>query len=358
MRVCITTSLRCTSDTISGTWRNYALPNTSSYCRVYSGYNKYPSKFTLIKHLAKLKRTTRFAHWCLLPSQAFVIERIDFGYQKFFARDNKRPPTFRSRFKYLSYTLKQAGYKFLEGNKVRIGKRVFRYHKSRCFDIDSIKTVTIIRDRVGDLWLCVVAKAEGIKQSIVKNGKTAGFDFGLKTYLTASDSTRTQSPLFFSRNTRQVKKANRNLSRKQKGSNNRHRARVSLARVHRRVANQRRDYHWQLAHHLCKKYDIVCFEKLNIKAMQTLWGRKINDLGFADFLTILKYVAQKTGKTVRQLNRWLPTSKTCSACGRVKEDLSLRERTFRCQCGLEIDRDLNAAINIHRWGHPPLEEAT
>ena len=172
--------------------------------RYYRRFGKYPSKFTMINHLAKLKRTTRFAHWRLLPSQALqnVVERIDFGYQKFFARDNKRPPTFRSRFRYQSYTLKQAGYKFLERNKVRIGKRIFRYHKSRKFDVERIKMVTIKRDRVGDLWLCVVAKAEGIKSFIIKNGKTAGFDFGLQTYLTASDSTRTQSPLFFNRNSR------------------------------------------------------------------------------------------------------------------------------------------------------------
>ena len=328
--------------------------------RYYQRFDKYPNKYALKKHLTKLKKTERFAHWCLLPSQALqdVVFRIDFGYQKFFARDNKRPPTFRSRFRYQSYTLAQAGYKFLERNKVRIGKRVFRYHKSRDFDVESIKTVTIKRDRVGDLWLCVVAKAEGIKSFIVKNGKTAGFDFGLKTYLTVSDATRTQSPLFFNRNSRKVKKAHRNLSRKKKGSNNRHRARVSLARVHRRIANQRRDYHWQLAYHLCRQYDVMCFEKLNIKAMQELWGRKINDLGFSDFLTTLKYVAQKTGKTVRQLDQWLPTSKTCSACGTVKENLELRERTFRCcECGLEIDRDLNAAINIHRWGRPPVAEA-
>ena len=154
-----------------------------------------------------------------------------------------------------------------------------------------------------------------------------------------------------------MKKANRNLSRKQKGSNNCHSARVNLARVHRRVASKRRDYHWQLAYHLCRQYDVMCFEKLNIKAIQQLWGRKINDLGFADFLTILKYVAQKTGKTVRQLDQWLPTSKTCSACGMLQENLELRERTFRCGCGLEIDRDLNAAINIHRWGRPPMAEA-
>ena len=327
--------------------------------RYYRRFGTYPSKFTMINHLAKLKRTTRFAHWRLLPSQALqnVVERIDFGYQKFFARDNKRPPTFRSRFRYQSYTLKQAGYKFLERNKVRIGKRIFRYHKSRKFDVERIKMVTIKRDRVGDLWLCVVAKAEGIKSFMIKNGKTAGFDFGLQTYLTASDSTRTQSPLFFNRNSRKVKKANRNLSRKKKGSKNRHRARVNHARVHRRVANQRRDYHWRLAYQLCKDYDVMFFETLNIDAMKALWGRKISDLGFSDFLNILKYVAKKTGKVVKQIDQWLPTSKTCSACGTVKEDLELRERTFHCcECGLEMDRDLNAAINIHRWGRPPMAE--
>ena len=328
--------------------------------RYHHRFGKYPSKFTLINHLKKLKDTTRFAHWRLLPSQALqnVVERIDFGYKRFFARDNKRPPQFRSKFKYKSYTLKQAGYKFLERNKVRIGKRVFRYHKSRCFDVESIKRVTIKRDRVGDLWLCVVAKAERFKQSIVKTGKTAGFDFGLKTYLTASDSTRIQSPLFFSRNNRKVKKANRNLSGKQKGSNNRHRASVNLARVHRRIANQRRDYHWRLAYQLCAAYDFLCFETLNIKAMQQVWGKKISDLGFSDFLTIVEYVAKKTDTGFKKLDMWEKTSKTCSGCDTVKDDLELRERTFCCDhCGLEIDRDLNAAINIHRWGRPPMQEA-
>ncbi len=335
--------------------------------RYYRRFKKYPGKYTLIKHLTKLKKTVRYSAWCLLPSQALqnVIERIDFGYQKFFAKQNKRPPKFRSQYRYQSYTLKQAGYEFLDGNKIRINfgirgktKRVFRYHKSRTFDVESVQTVTIIRDRVGDLWLCVAVRAERFKLDIAQTGQTAGFDFGLKTYLTASDGTQIQSPLFFNRNLRRVKKANRNLSGKKKGSNNRHRARVNLARVHRRVANQRRDYHWQLAYQLCKEYDVMCFEKLNIKAMKQLWGRKISDLGFSDFLTILKYVAKKTGKHVIQIKQGLPSSKTCSACNNVKENLELRERTFVCcECGHKIDRDLNAAINIHRWGRPPLEEA-
>ena len=219
--------------------------------RYYRRFKKYPGKYTLIKHLTKLKKTVRYSAWCLLPSQALqnVIERIDFGYQKFFAKQNKRPPKFRSQYRYQSYTLKQAGYEFLDGNKIRINfgirgktKRVFRYHKSRTFDVESVQTVTIIRDRVGDLWLCVAVRAERFKLDIAQTGQTAGFDFGLKTYLTASDGTQIQSPLFFNRNLRRVKKANRNLSGKKKESNNRHRARVNLARVHRRVANQRRDY--------------------------------------------------------------------------------------------------------------------
>ena len=335
--------------------------------RYYRLYKKYPHKFALSKHLTKLKKTRRFSHWRLLPIKALqdVIKRIDFGYQKFFAKQNRRPPKFRSRHRYQSYTLREEkGYKFLDGNKVRISfgyrgkfKRVFRYHKSRDFDVESVTRVTILRDRVGDLWLCVVAKAESSRSIIVKTGKTAGFDFGLKTYLTASDGTKIQSPQFFKRNSRQIKKASRMLSRKQKGSNNRQRARGHYARVHRRVASKREAFHWWLAHHLCKQYDTLCFETLNIKAMRSLWGRKINDLGFADFLIILKYVAQKTGKAVVQIDQWLPTSKTCSACGTVKENLELRERIFRCECGFVLDRDHNAAINIKRWGRPPLEKA-
>lgn len=333
--------------------------------RYYQRFKKYPSKARLQRHLTGLKGTVRYSHWCMLSSQALqnVIERIDFGYQKFFAKNNKRPPKFRSRYKYRSYTLKQAGYEFLDGNKIQISfgvrgkiKRVFRYHKSRDFDVENVKTVTIKRDRVGDLWLCVFTKAASFGQRLVKTGKTAGFDFGLKTYLTASDSTQIQSPQFFKCNSRKLRSANRALSRKQKGSKNRERAKVDLARIHRCVANQRKSFHWQLARYLCKQYDTLCFETLNIKAMQRLWGKKISDLGFANFLIILKYVAEKTGKTVVQIDKWLPSSKTCSACGTVKDSLELRERTFRCECGFVSDRDYNAAINIERWGRPPLEE--
>ena len=327
--------------------------------RYYGIYGKSPSKDNLIKHLAKLKRTDRFAHWKALPSQALqnVVERIEFGYDKFFKKENKRPPKFRARFKYKSYTLKQSGYEFVGGNVVelRFGvmgrvKRLFKFHKHRDFDVKRVKTVVVKRDRVGDLWLCITALFDRCPKVIGKTGQTAGFDFGLKTYLTVSDGTTHESPLFFKRNARALKRAHRNLSRKVNGSNNRHRARIALARVHRRVANRRENHHWQLANRLCKTYDVLCFETLNLEGMRRLWGRKVSDLGFADFLTKLQWVAHKHGKDMVQIDTFFPSSKTCHACGTVKEDLELRDRVFECGCGWTCDRDLNAAYNIHEVG--------
>ena len=327
--------------------------------RYYSRYKKNVSKNRLQSHLTKLKKTKRFARWNELPSQALqdTLYRIEFGYDKFFRKENRRLPKFRSKFKYKSYTLTQAGYKFLDDNVVQLSfgirgriKRLFKFHKHRDFDVDSVQTVTIKRDGVGDLWLCITAKFDSRPKVIVKTGKTAGFDFGLKTYLTASDRTCHESPLFFKRNVRAVKRASRNLSRKVKGSKNRHRARVELARRHRKVAWARENFHWQLANELCKTYDTLCFETLNLSAMKRLWGRKVCDLGFADFLIKLQWVAHKHGKNLVQIDKFFPSSKTCNACGTVKEDLQLRDRVFKCACGWTCDRDLNAALNIHKVG--------
>ena len=327
--------------------------------RYYRIYGKSPSKDALQRHLTKLKKTERFGGWRTLPSQALqnVVERIEFGFDKFFRRENKRPPKFRARFKYKSYTLKQSGYEFVGGNviELRFGvmgrvKRLFKFHKHREFDVESVQTVVIKRDRVGDVWLCITAKCESRPEVVVKTGQTAGFDFGLKTYLTASDGTRHASPLFYKCHARALKRASRNLSRKVKGSNNRHRARVEQARVHRKVAWERENYHWQLANALCKTYDTLCFETLNLDGMKRLWGRKVSDLAFADFLTKLKWVAHKHGKDIVQINKFFPSSKTCHACGTVKEDLNLRDRVFQCDCGWTCDRDLNAALNIHKVG--------
>jgi putative transposase len=173
-----------------------------------------------------------------------------------------------------------------------------------------------------------------------------GIDFGLKTFLTLSDNTNIESPLYHLKNLSIQKRLNRNLSKKKKGSNSRKKAKLKLAKLHIKTANQRRDYFHKLSNMLSLNYDNIFIEDLNMKAMQMMWGRKISDLAFSEFVNILEY---KTD--VIKIDRFFPSSKTCSQCGAVKKDLDLKIRVYECtSCSLIIDRDLNASINIQRVG--------
>ena len=324
--------------------------------RYYAIYGKYIPKHRLMKHIAKLKRLPRFAHWNQLPSQAIqdVVSRIDKSYQKMFSdrAEGKKcgRPRFKPRRKYKSFTLKQAGWKFLPGNRIKIGKRVYSYFKSREI-LGNPKRCTIKRDAVGDVYICILTDHVDIDQNVAMTGKIAGFDFGLKRYLTGSDGTDIDSPQFFKRSLNAIKRVHRDHSRKRKGSKNRERARLDLARKHRKIANQREDFHWKLAHWLTDLYDEIRLEDLNLKGMKALWGRKVSDLGFADFVKKLVYIAQKKGKTITFIDRWYPSSRTCSACGAIHEALNLRDRTWQCpSCYIQLDRDRNAALNIYRVG--------
>ena len=161
-------------------------------------------------------------------------------------------------------------------------------------------------------------------------GKKAGFDFGLKTFLTVSDSKEIKSPLFLKQSLKQLKLASRQHSTKKKRSNNREKARKHLVRVHEKIVNRRNDWFGKLAHELTDQYDYLFFETLNLKGMQRLWGRKINDLAFAEFLKILEFVASKKAKTIRYIDQWYPSSKTCSSCGNVLDKLPLDTRYWVC----------------------------
>lgn len=321
--------------------------------RYYRLHKKHIHLYALHKHITKLKRLPKFQHWRQLDAQAIqdIAERIEKGYRLFFRNirggsgRRSAPPSFRKRSKYKSITLKQTGYKLLEGNKIRIGKHTFRYHKSREID-GQVKTVTIKRDALGDFYLYFSCALEDVQPSRVMTGKIAGFDFGLKTFLTASDGDEVESPLFFRQGLRKIRKANRRISSKKRGSNNRRKARMDLARAHRKIANQRRDFQFKTAKVLVETYDFLFFEDLNLSGMKALWGRKVSDLSFYSFLQILGHMAQKHGAQVGTVDRWFPSSKTCHVCGGIHEELQLRDRHWTCACGAEHDRDRNASINI------------
>jgi putative transposase len=324
--------------------------------RYYRMWGKHLNCARLQKHIAKLRKRNKF--WQLVGSQAVqdICQRIDKAYQLFFKYHKKgvKPPGFKKVKKYKSFTLKQAGYKFLGGNRIKIGSRVYQYWNSREIE-GTVKTLTIKRTALGELFIVIVVDGYSTTEVTFETGKIAGFDFGLKTFLTGSEGFSIESPLFLKSSLNLVRKASKQHSKKQKGSNNREQARKHLARCHEAVANRRRDWFWKLAHKLTNQFDVLCFETLNLKGMQRLWGRKVNDLALGDFLQILEWVAKKKGKQVIYIDPWYPSSKTCSCCGYVLKKLELSERRWRCpSCHSVNDRDENAAINIKRVGSSTL----
>ena len=317
--------------------------------RYYRLYGKSLNKFQLQKHLTKLKKLERYQFWNHLGSQAIqnITERIDEGYKKFFKKQGGIP-SFKKVKKYKSFTLKGlVGYK-LEGNHIVINKRNYKFWLSRPID-GKIKTFTVKRDTLGDLYICISLEVEQA-QNNTTTGNSVGIDFGLRKFLQLSDNTEIESPLFHLKHLSKIKALNRNLSKKKKGSNNRKMAKQRLAKLHIKVSNLRKDYFHKLSNDLADRYDNLIIEDLNIKAMQRLWGRKVSDLAFSEFLNILSY---KTN--VHKIDRFYPSSKTCSSCDKVNEEINndlsrLNDRLFICDCGFEMDRDLNASINIYRVG--------
>ena len=315
-------------------------------------WNKHLSCAKLQSHIAKQRLRKEF--WQSVGSQAVqdICQRIDKAYQLFFKHHKKgvRPPNFKKVKKYKSFTLKQAGYKFLGGNRVKIGQKVYQYWNSREIE-GKVKTLTIKRTPLGELFLVVVVDSIDEPEIKLTTGKIAGFDFGLKTFLTCSDGSKIESPQFFKQSLNITRRASRYHSKKLKNSDNRERARKNLVRAHEDIVNRRTDWFWKLAHELTNKFDVLCFETLNLKGMKRLWGRKVSDLALRDFLNILEWVAKKKGKFVVYVDQWYPSSKTCSQCGHVLESLDLSIREWRCpSCQSVNGRDDNASKNIQAVG--------
>lgn len=330
--------------------------------RYYRRYAKHLNMFVLKKHVTKLKKLSKHSHWKTLGSQAIqdIVIRVDKGYKLFFSflkaksKANAkgtgrivRPPSFRKRIKYNSFTLTQAGY-CINGNQIVIGKQQYRFFKSREIE-GTIKTLTIKRDTLGDIYFVIVTDGEH-KTVHTASTEIAGMDFGLKDFLTISDGSKVVAPEPMKKALKQLKRANRALSRKKKGSNHRKQTKRSLAKLHCRISNQRKDFQFKLAKSLVWRFKTIAIEDLNLTGMKALWGRKVSDLGFASFVSILEHQATKTGSTIVKIDRWCPSSKECHCCGTINKKLSLRDRIWTCACGATHDRDLNAAINIQRVG--------
>jgi putative transposase len=209
-------------------------------------------------------------------------------------------------------------------------------------------TVTVSRDPDGR-WFATFAVDVEAPAAPAPTGKTVGADLGLTDFAVLSTGERIAHPRNMDRHERRLKRYQRALARKQRGSANRRKAKQKVARCHSRVRDARRDFLHQRSTALVRRFDAIAVEDLNVVGMvrNRRLAKAISRTGWAEFRNLLEYKAHRNGRTLAVVDRWYPSSKTCSTCGHLLATLSLGTRHWTCpNCGTLHDRDVNAAKNI------------
>ncbi len=321
------------------------------------------SCYNQIKQLPELK--VAFPEYSEVGSQVLqdVIERLDKAYKSFFRRvkngsDKPGFPRFKGKDRYDSFTLKQAGWK-LDG-KYLTTKNIGRFKLKLSRPIEgNIKNITIRREST-DKWYACFSCNKVPEYKLEPSDKVIGIDVGIKSFCVDSDGNKVDSPAYFRHAEKQLRVRQRVLSRRVKGSQRRKNAQLLVAKAHGKVANQRNDFLHKVANHYIANYGVICIEDLNIKGMvkNHHLAKSINDASWGEFFEMLNYKAEEAGRTVIKVSQFEPTSKTCSECGAINQELTLSDRQWVCKsCGILHDRDYNAAKNIRRVGQT-LQELT
>jgi putative transposase len=285
-----------------------------------------------------------------------VTMRVDLAFRSFFRRvkSGETPgyPRFRSFGRYDSFTFPQSGFSVV-GEKVKIFKiGSVKVKKHR--DIEGpIKTLTI--RRANNKWYACFS-CEVDSAPLPKVDKVVGIDVGLASFATLSDGEKIANPRFFKRDAQKLLKAQRRLSKAAKGTADRTKQRRKLSSIHEKISNRRSDFAHKLSRRLVNENQIISFEKLNIVSMMEnkteCFGHKLNksisDVAWNQFMQFTTYKAEGAGRQVVFVNP-RNTSKMCSRCGQLVEK-TLADRVHSCSCGLVLDRDENAAINILSLG--------
>ncbi|GAA5017907.1 hypothetical protein GCM10023335_44960 [Streptomyces siamensis] len=208
-------------------------------------------------------------------------------------------------------------------------------------------TVTVIKDAAGRYFASFVVETDPC-EVLPETMPEVGIDLGLSHFAILSDGTKIDSPRFLRRAEKKLKKAQQSLSRKTKGSNNRGKARLKVARAHARVADARRECHHQLSTKLIRENQAIAVEDLAVKGLaRTRLAKSVHDAGWSQFVTMLEYKAARYGRTLLKIGRFEPTTQACSQCGVKAGPKPLHVRAWECgACGAVLDRDINAAVNV------------
>lgn len=214
-----------------------------------------------------------------------------------------------------------------------------------------LKSATVSQNASGKYYVSILYEYESSVQP--KPIKTViGLDYSMSELYITDDGEHADYPRYYRRALDKLKRMQRTLSKMTRYSNNYYKQKCKIAKLHDRIANQRKDFQHKRSRQIANAYDCVAIEDLNMNALQKAlnFATSVSDNAWGQFVGFLQYKLSEQGKTLVKVDKWLPSSKTCSVCGAKKDELSLSERVYVCECGNALNRDINAAINIKHEG--------
>jgi len=289
-----------------------------------------------------------------------AFRNLDAAYKNFFRRVKQgaeKPgfPKFKARGRSVAaFTVRGVA---ITGDAIRLPALGWLSLAERGYlPVGTFRTEAVtISERAGD-WFVSIQVEEEIPDRDGHQG-AIGVDLGIKSLAVCSDGTAFDNPRTLAKYEKRLARLQRELSRREKGSNNRAKTKAKIAKLHAKIANTRAHTQHDISRHVTANAlpEVVVIEDLNVKGMvqNHSLAKALSDAGMGELARQIEYKAHWNGVEVVKANRWYPSSKTCSRCGCIKDNLTLADRVFRCDdCGFEIDRDLNAAINLAALGEP------
>lgn len=279
-----------------------------------------------------------------------ALRHLQTAYNNFFKKHN-RFPKFKRKHDRQSAEFTRSGFKFKDGNLYLAKiKAPIDVRWSRNLPSDP-STVTISKDRLGRYFVSMLC--EDKIDLLPVSPKTVGIDLGIKSVVVTDSGWESGNPKYTAKYEQKLAKAQRRLSKKKIGSQNRYKAKRKVARIHAKIADCRKDFTHKLTTKLVTENQVISTESLKVKNMlkNPKLSKAINDCNWGELSRQLEYKANWYGRTLVSIDQWFPSSKTCSYCGHKRETLKLSVRNWTCsECGTEHDRDINAAKNIRRQG--------
>lgn len=320
---------------------------------MWKDYKINKSGYDMQKELFQIRKETKWLSICKAECLRDAALNVDKSYKSFFR--GKGFPKFKKKSYFQSFTANQSI--TIHDSSIKFFGSMYKYSTSEKFSSiissSQAKQITFIKDKIGDYWAsCLINYAFDTIKGF-ENKNIIGVDLGIKDLIVTSDSETFENKRFLINCKFRLRRLQRKFAKTTKGSKNREKLRIKIAKINRRLTNQKEHYYHQITNKLIRENQTIVVEDLNITGMlkNHKLARSISDSSWGILLRQLDYKANWNGNTIIKISRWFPSSKKCSGCGNVKENLSLKERTYDCECcGLTIDRDLNAAINIRNAG--------